>query len=370
MSETITSYVGLDIHKDSIAIAVADAGRDPPRFIGTTDAELTTLCRALGRVSRAENTLVVYEAGPCGYGWARHLRSHGWKCEIIAPAHIVRSPSEKRTKTDRRDALLLARQSRAGDLVKVVAPDERDEAIRDLTRARGDALTARLRARHQLKAMLLRHGRAYRGKTSWTRAHERSLSAVSFAHEAQNIAFAEYRQSIKDADERVQRITEALRVQSSEWRMKPVIDALMCMRGFDLVAAVSFIAEIGDLTRFAHPRQLMAYLGLVPSEYSSGQTRRQGAITKAGNVHARRILIEAAWNYRHGAKMGRSIEARQEGQPKCVRDIAWRAQLRLSQRYRRLNFARHLPQNKVCVAIARELTGFIWDLVRQVKIAN
>jgi transposase len=152
--------------------------------------------------------------------------------------------------------------------------------------------------------------------------------------------------------------------------MKPVVDALMCMRGFDLVAAVSFVAEIGDLTRFAHPRQLMAYLGLVPSEYSSGQTRRQGAITKAGNVHARRILIEAAWNYRHGAKIGRSIEARQQGQPKVVRDIAWRAQLRLSQRYRRLNFARHLPQNKVCVAIARELTGFIWDLARQVQISD
>jgi transposase len=370
VTDTITSYVGLDIHKDSIAIAVADAGRAPPRFIGTTDAELTTLCRALGRVSRAQSTLVVYEAGPCGYGWARHLKAHGWRCEIIAPSHIVRSPNEKRTKTDRRDALLLARQSRAGDLVKVAAPDERDEAIRDLTRARGDALTARLRARHQLKAMLLRHGHAYRGKTSWTQAHERFLAAVSFPHEAQDIAFGEYRQSVKDADERVGRITEALRVQSSEWRMKPVVDALMCMRGFDLVAAVSFIAEIGDLTRFAHPRQLMSYLGLVPSEYSSGQTRRQGAITKAGNVHARRILIEAAWNYRHGAKISRTIEARQQGRPKLVRDIAWRAQLRLSQRYRRLSFGRHLPQNKVCVAIARELTGFIWDIARQVTISN
>jgi transposase len=370
MSEIISSYIGLDIHKDSIAIAVADAGRDPPRFIGTTDAELTTLCRALGRIARAEKTLIVYEAGPCGYGWARYLNAHGWRCEIIAPAHIVRSPSEKKTKTDRRDALLLARQSRAGDLTKVTTPDERDEAIRDLSRTRQDALTARLRARHQLKALLLRHGRAYRGKTSWTRAHERTLSAVVFPHAAQNIAFSEYRQAIKDADERVERITEALRVQSSEWRMKPVVEALMCMRGFDLVAAVSFIAEIGDLTRFAHPRQLMAYLGLVPSEYSSGQTRRQGAITKAGNVHARRILIEAAWNYRHGAKIGRSIEARQQNQPKVVRDIAWRAQLRLAARYRRLNFARHLPQNKVCVAIARELTGFIWDLAQQVKISD
>jgi transposase len=217
--------------------------------------------------------------------------------------------------------------------------------------------------------MLLRHGRAYRGKTSWTLAHERALSAIRFAHPAQDIAFSEYRQSVRDADERVERITQALRAQYCEWRMKPAVDALMSMRGFDLVAAVSLIAELGDLSRFAHPRQLMSYLGLVPSEYSSGTTRRLGAITKAGNVHARRILIEAAWNYRHGARISRGLQARQHGQAKAVRDIAWRAQLRLSQRYRRLNFARHLPQNKVCVAIARELVGFIWDLVRQVPLA-
>jgi transposase len=369
MRETITSYVGLDIHKDSIAIAVADAGRDPPRFIGTTVPELASLLRALGRVSPTGKTLVVYEAGPCGYGWARYLNAHGWACEIVAPAHIARSPLEKRIKTDRRDALLLARQSRAGDLVKVAVPDERDEAIRDLSRARSDALAARLRARHQLKAMLLRHGHVYRGKTSWTQAHERTLASIHFTHAAQQIAFTEYRQTVKDAHERVERITEALRIQSNEWRMKPAVEALMCMRGFDIVAAVTFIAELGDLSRFAHPRQLMAYLGLVPSEYSSGQSRRQGAITKAGNVHARRILIEAAWNYRHQASVGRNLEARQQGQPKVVRDIAWKAQLRLAQRYRRLSFGRHLPQNKICVAIARELAGFVWDITRQVTLA-
>lgn len=370
MKKAFTSYVGLDIHKDTIAIAVADAGRIPPRFVGTTGPDMYALCRALRRVADPESTLVVYEAAPCGFGWARHLRAHGWTCEIIAPAHIVRSATEKRVKTDRRDAPLLARQSRAGDLIAVAMPDERDEAMRDLSRARADSLAARLRARHQLKAMLLRHGRAYRGKTSWTQAHERTLSAVRFPHPAQDIAFAEYRQAIKDANERVERIMGALRIQCAEWRMKPVVDALMCMRGFDIVAAVSFIAELGDLSRFAHPRQLMSYLGLVPSECSSGSSRRQGAITKAGNVHARRILIEAAWNYRHGAKISRSLESRQQGQPKSVRDIAWRAQLRLSQRYRRLNFGRHIPQNKACVAVARKLIGFIWDVARQIPLAS
>ena len=191
MKETITSYVGLDIHKDSIAIAVAEAGRSAPRFVGTTPPELATLCKALTRCAKRSNTLVVYEAGPCGYGWARHLSKQGWQCEVISPAHITRKAAEKRLKTDRLDAQLLARESRAGNLVKVVMPDERDEAIRDLSRAREDAGGARLRARLQLKALLLRHGRAYHGKTSWTAAHERHLAAIKFDHPAQQIAFDE-----------------------------------------------------------------------------------------------------------------------------------------------------------------------------------
>lgn len=368
MKETITSFIGLDIHKDSIAIAVAEAGRSAPRFLGTAPPDLATLCKALTRCAKRSSTLVVYEAGPCGYGWARHLSAHGWRCEVISPAHITRKAAEQHTKTDRLDALLLARESRAGNLVKVALPDERDEAIRDLSRAREDACAARLRARLQLKAMLLRHGRAYQGKTSWTAAHERHLASIEFDHPAQQIAFDEYRQAVKDAHERVQRLTQALREQCEHWRMKAVVNALMCLRGIDFVAAVTFIAEIGDLSRFGHPKALMKYLGLIPSEHSSGKTRRLGPITKAGNKHARRILVEAAWTYRFNPRVSRPIEARQEGQPKAIRQIAWRAQLRLTHRFRKLNAGRKMTQNKCCVAVARELAGFIWDIARHVKL--
>lgn len=368
MQEAITSYVGLDIHKDSIAVAVAEAGRLTPRFLGTVVPTTRALCSALKRCGNPRDTLIVYEAGPCGYGWTRYLNAHGWRCEVVAPAHITRKPAEKRIKTDRRDALLLARESRSGNLAQVIVPDERDEAIRDLSRAREDANAARMRARLQLKALLLRHGYIYRGKTSWTAAHERHLASIRFAHPAQEIAFTEYRQAVTEAQERLDRLTEALRAQCEQWRMKPLVKALMCMRGFDCIAAITFVAEIGALSRFEHPRALMAYLGLVPSEFSTGNSRHQGSITKAGNKHARRIMIEAAWTYRFKAQVSRELQVRQQGQLKTVRTIAWKAQLRLAQRYRSLLMGRKLHKNKVCVAIARELAGFVWDLARQVKL--
>lgn len=368
MNKAITSYVGLDVHKDSIAIAVAAAGREAPRFIGTVTSDLTQLNRALRRIGSLERLQVVYEAGPCGYGLARHLTRGGYACEVIAPAKVSRSPADRRIKTDRRDALLLAREARAGNLVKVVIPDARDEAIRDLSRSREDAIAARLKARQQLKALLLRHGQCYTGKSSWTLAHERYLAQLHFPHPAQDIAFTEYRQAVKEAHERVERITQALREQSSQWRMHPVVAALMSLRGIDFIAAVTLVAELGDLSRFAHPRQLMSFLGLVPSEHSSGHSRHQGAITKTGNRHARRVLVEAAWNYRFDARLSRVLQVRQQDQPKAVRQIAWRAQLRLTARYRRLR-ARQLPHNKICVALARELAGFVWDIARQITLA-
>jgi len=369
VKEPITSYVGLDIHKNSVAIAIASAGHSAPRFIGTINPSPAELCKALRRQRCSpQNTLLTYEAGPCGYGWVRYLRKQHWRCEVIAPSRLTRNPAEQRIKTDRRDALLLARELRAGNLTSIVVPDERDEAMRDLSRAREDACAARLRVRLQMKAMLLRHGRDYVRRNSWSQAHERHLSTVRFEHPAQEIAFNEYRAACKEACERVERITTQLRELCENWRMNPLVKALMCLKGLDFVSAVTFVAEIGDLTRFEHPRALMSYLGLVPSEYSSGASRRQGAITKCGNKHARRILVESAWTNRFKAQITRTLEVRQEGQPKVIRDISWKAQLRLSKRWRSLGMGRKLHHNKICIAIARELAGFIWDVGQHVKL--
>lgn len=367
MDDGITSFVGLDVHKDSIAIAVAEAGREAPRFIGTTGPDPAKLLKALASVGNSATLQIVYEAGPCGYSLARHLRSRGYPCEVIAACKNLR-PAADRLKTDRRDALTLARLARPGDLVPVLVPDERDEAMRDLSRAREDALGARLKARQQLKALLLRHGHRYTGRTSWTAAHERSLASIRFAHRAQEVAFVEYRQAVREAQDRLDRLTQALREECEHWRLKPLVAALATLRGIDFLAAVTLVAEIGDFRRFAHPRDLMGFLGLVPSEFSTGESRHRGSITKTGNGHARRVLIEAAWNYRHPARISRLMQKRQEGQPKAVRDIAWRAQLRLGQRYRRLS-SRKLHQNKICVAIARELSGFVWAIAAQVGVA-
>ena len=230
MNETTTSYVGLDIHKDSVAIALAEAGRAAPRFLGTINPLPSELCKTLRRQGcRPENTQLAYEAGPCGYGWVRYLRKQHWRCEVIAPSRITRSPSEQRIKTDRRDALMLARQLRAGDLTNILVPDERDEAIRDLSRAREDACAARLRVRQQMKAMLLRHGRDYVRHKSWSQAHERHLSTIRFEHPAQEIAFNEYRQASQEASARVERITEALRDLCNSWRMDPLVKAMMLL---------------------------------------------------------------------------------------------------------------------------------------------
>jgi transposase len=365
MDEIITGFVGLDAHAESTAIGFAEAGRAAARFVGTVGAKRSELRKALGKLGEPGSLLIVYEAGPCGYALARELRTAGYRCEVVAPSKIPQTPGD-RVKTDRRDALKLASLARAGELVAVTIPDERDEAIRDLSRARVDAVRARLKARQQLKALLLRHGHRYTGKSSWTLAHERYLAGVSFAHAAQNIAFAEYRQAVGEGEARVQRLTQVLGQEVEHWRMQGLVSAVMTLRGLDLVAATTVVAELGDLRRFAHPRELMGYVGLVPSEHSTGSKRRQGAITKTGNGHVRRVLIEAAWNYRFPARLSPALQLRQEGQPPQIRAIAWRAQLRLNHRYRRLN-ARGLQHNKLCVAIARELVGFIWDIGRHIS---
>jgi transposase len=270
-------------------------------------------------------------------------------------------------KTNRRDALNLARLHRAGELHKVYVPLPEDEAMRDLSRAREDAKRAEVKAKQQLSAFLLRNGFKFRGKTAWSNAYRRWLNEIKLSHPAQQIAFQEYRDAVDDAHNRVERIAEEIRTLLPAWRLSPVVEALQAMRGVSLITALITIAELGDLTRFSNPKQLMAYLGLVPSEYSTGNKRRQGSITKTGNSSARRALTEAAWSYNHPARVSRAIDERQKNLPKAIKEIAWKAQLRLCARYRRLV---NKGKNKqvVITAVARELAAFIWAIACQVKV--
>jgi transposase len=309
----------------------------------------------------------VYEAGPCGYVIQRHLTGKGLDCVVVAPSMIPKRSGD-RVKTDRRDAEMLARLYRAGELSAVYVPQRDDEAIRDLTRAREDAKEAQTRARHQLKAFLLRSGIRYAGKTSWTAAHVRWLAQLKLETPVQQIVFQEYVDAVTVADERLLRIEGSLRDAVADWRLAPLVQALQALRGVQLVVAATLAAEIGQIDRFDSPRQLMAYLGLVPSEYSSGASTRRGSITKCGNTHARRVLTEAAWAYRLPARVTPIIARRQDNLGKNIRAIAWKAQLRLCKRYRSLR-AKGKEQNKVITAIARELSGFVWAIACDVSAA-
>lgn len=368
MRANIKSYVGLDVHKDSIAIAYAEADfARPPRFLGTTPHSVISLTKALATLGKPEELSICHEAGPCGYGLVRALRARGYATEVIAPSRVARQPAD-RIKTDRRDALLLARLHRSGELTPIVVPDPKDEAVRDLVRTREDAMHDRQRARLRLRSFLLRQGHAYSGRR-WGPAHQLFLSKIKFQDPAQHIAFTEYRLAVHVRTECVDRLEAALREEVRTWRSLPVINALMTLRAIDFLSATTIVAELGDMRRFAHPRELMGYLGLVPSEYSSGPTRHRGPLTRTGNTHVRRILIEAAWNYRFAARIGESLQPRLEGQPQHIVAIAWKAQLRLCARFRRLR-ARGLHHNKVTAAIARELCGFIWDIGRQIPVSS
>ncbi len=362
MTKSNSIYVGMDVHKDTIDIALAESGaRGEVRHYGTIGGGLADVDRALRKIVAGGRQLrVVYEAGPCGYAVYRHLTAKGIDCTVVSPSLIPKRAGD-RVKTDRRDALMLARLHRAGELDAVYVPRAEDEAVRDLTRAREDAKAAQTRARHQLKGFLLRNGIGYAGKTAWTPAHVRWLASVKLPEPVQQLVFQEYVAAVTAAGERVERLDQALRDTVAGWRLYPVVQALQTLRGVQLVIAATLVAEIGDIGRFDNPRQLMAYLGLTPSEYSSGPSIRRGGITKCGNSHARRMLTEAAWSYRLPARITPIIAKRQDGQTKAVRDIAWKAQVRLCGRYRLLR-ARGKEPNKVVIAVARELAGFVWAI--------
>jgi transposase len=366
MVDRIT-YVGLDVHKEGIVVAVAAGGlrgevREYGRIANTPTA-LDRLLRKLG--GDGMNLRFCYEAGPCGYGIQRHVSAQGQECVVVAPSLIPKRAGD-RIKTDRRDAVSLAKLHRAGELTAVWVPDARHEAMRDLVRARLDAVHSLRRARQQLSGFLLRQGCHY-SRPAWTQLHRRWLAGLKFEYAIHHIVLEDYIAAVEAAETRRDRLTAQIEAMLPDWTLAPVVSALQAMRGMALVNAATLIAELGDLSRFTNPRQLMAYLGLVPSEHSSGASIKRGGITKAGNRAARRLLVEAAWSYRFPARLSREMLLRQENQPKPVRDIAWKGQVRLCARYRKLARAGK-PANIVTTAIARELAGFVWAIARQVTV--
>jgi transposase len=354
-----STWAGMDVHQERIVVAALEGWEGKAR-----EFEVPNTGRGVGRLIQrlqeyGEGLECAYEAGPCGFDLQRRLRAAGISCVVIAPSLTPVKPGE-RIKTDRRDARKLAEQLRARQLTEVHAPSQEQEAVRDLCRCREDAREDLMRARHRLSKMLLRRGLVYRAGSNWTHKHRRWLLQLEWEHEADRAVFGDYLRAVEHLEERLKGLDAALERAADQEPYREPVGWLKCFRGFDTVNALTVVAELFEIARFSSPRQLMSYLGLVPSERSSGSSRRQGGITKSGNRHVRRVLVNAAWHYRHRPGVGVTLRKRREGQPAAIVSLADRAQQRLNRRFLRLVVGRSVCSQKAVVAVARELTGFIW----------
>ena len=360
--QKIAQFVGLDVHRDTVALAVAQAGpRMQVRDLGTMPHDVPKLVRRIRKLGDLGTVHVAYEAGPTGYGLYRAFKAAGIPCVVVAPSKTP-TVSGDRVKTDRRDAAKLARFLRMGELVPVTPPDEEVEALRDVLRAREDAVFAQRRARQQLSSFLLRHDRKWPGKSTWTQAHMQWIRDQRFESEAQQQVLEDYAQEVVRQTQRLAEVSERVEELALKTKQCALLYLwLQSMRGVGPIVAATIATELGDLRRFATASQLMSYVGLVPSEYSSGPKVTRGSITKAGNSHVRWKLVESAWHSRHRPAMTKHLARRSEGVPQAVRDIAWKAQQRLHKRYKTMIARGKRPQVAI-VATAREMCGFIWAI--------
>ena len=366
-SDTTTKlYVGLDVHKEKTSIALAEPGATGEiRSYGEVATTQAALERTLRRLAKARGLAmgeihVCYEAGGCGMWIARMLVRIKVRCTVVAPS-LIPTKAGDQVKTDKRDAIKLVRLLRAGELTAVHIPDETDEAIRDLCRARVDAMDDLRRAKNRLLAMLRRLGFRYIGKTHWTEAHKRYLRDLRLPFACHRVIMEELIGQIDQLVARIERLEGHMEPMCAEWVKKPVVEAIMTLRGFRIIAAMTVVSEIGDFVRFTHPKQLMSYLGLTPGEYSSGSKRKQGSITKCGNSHLRWMLVECATHYQAQPRVSSALSMRQEGQPRWLKEISWKAQNRLHLRFTKLR-QRLMHHNKIKVAVARELAGVLWEI--------
>jgi len=371
MGDCNEAFVAFDTSKLRNAVAIAEGGRGGEvRFLGEIENSEAATAKLVRKLERQYQRLTFcYEAGPTGYGLHRQITELGHECIVAAPSLIPKRPGD-RVKTNRRDGVSLAKLLRAGELTAVWVPDRGHEAMRDLTRARETAMLDLRGKRQQISSLLLRQGRHYQeGRKPWTKIHKAWLMRQKFDHPERRLVFEEMMLAMRQAEERLVRLEQAIRVAVPEWSLAEAVIGLMAMRGIDLISAASFLAEMGDLSRFPTPSELMANLGMVPSERSSGERIKRGPITKAGNRRARRLLVECAWAYRHPPRVGVTKQAKVAAAPRAVGEIAWKAQHRLYGRYRTL-IRRGKLKNVAITAVARELAGFIWAVSREITVAG